>query len=239
MRGPSDNIEPSPGPSHQFELIPGPFHQIELIPGPSHQIEPTPGPSHQIEPISGPSNTPTSFQEILVSLLENKQKQNESLQPRRKRICTGTEILTAEDYFKGKEKEEEERRLNESKKKKTKESMKVKKEKSSESSSNTSLEKEGQENYVDQEFDLIDDELPSLEDEERLDENSAPLELEEIEKAPGLREKNRSQEIQTENVLEDEIDYNHMDVEISDFVLCNFIYNEGIKKKNTKRIICM
>ncbi|CAG9769772.1 unnamed protein product [Ceutorhynchus assimilis] len=42
---------------------------------------------------------------------------------------------------------------------------------SSESSSNTSLEKELELNYVDEEFDLIDDEFLSLEDEERLDEN--------------------------------------------------------------------
>ncbi|CAG9761415.1 unnamed protein product [Ceutorhynchus assimilis] len=261
--GSSHQTEPMPGPSDSIEPIPGPSHQIEPFPEPSHQIEPIPGPSHQIEPIPGPSNKPTSFQKILVSLLENRQRQNESLQPRRKRICTGTEILTTEDYFKRKEKEEEERILKESKKKKinTKESLKVKKgnhvlkekskidtkfnkrkerssSESSESSSHTSLEKELEENYVDEEFDLIDDEFLSLEDEERLDENSAPLELEEIEEAPGLREKNRSQEIQTESVMEDEIDYNHMQVETSDFVLCNFIYNKGTKKETQKEFVC-
>ncbi|CAG9767694.1 unnamed protein product [Ceutorhynchus assimilis] len=141
----------------------------------------------------------------------------------RKTICTGTEIFTTEDYFKRKEKEEEERRLL--------------KEKSSESSSNTSLEKELEVNYVDEECDLIDDEFPSLEDEERLDENRKQK-LEEIEEEPGLREKNTSQEIQTENVMEDEIDYNHMDVEISDLVICNFIYNKGTKKETQKEFVC-
>lgn len=109
---------------------------------------------------------------------------------------------------------------------------------SSDLSSNISLEKELEENYIDEEHDLVDEEFLSLQEEKDLNKENVPLELEEEDIVQELRQENAPQELVAENVLQEQTDDERTEVDISDFALCNFVYDKGTKREMRKEFIC-
>ncbi|KAK4881989.1 hypothetical protein RN001_005308 [Aquatica leii] len=159
-------------------------------------------------------------------------------QPTRQRVCLGAEIITSVEYFKKKQ-EDEDRKGSEINKKIKQQALKINMDKfklarktpntdvrkrnlsDSSEESDSSLEKEIEKNYIDEEEDLIDESIHDLDD-ININGNYKPDDC-----YKEVKDTNKDTEKESSDQLQEQ-----------GFVECCFIYNEGIKKETRKTFVC-